>query len=104
MPYNQKAAMWAGLIFGALFLAYGIYMLMFLEHAKKCDPKLSKHDQTFRQVAVVITWIEVVISALSVLGLLIGILSGAGSGISVAEELSYTPMSSMSSMSSMSGL
>jgi hypothetical protein len=99
---NEKVTLWTGLIFGGLALAYGIYMLMYLQDAKKCDAKLSKRDRQFRQAAVVITWIEVVMTGLSCLGLLIAILAGASSPVSLGQEIAYTPMSPVSDAVDMS--
>lgn len=99
---QQKIVMWSGLIFSGLVLAYSIYMLMFLEDTgKKCANKLSKRDRQFRKAAVIITWIDVILAGLYCVGLIIGLLSGAGKGISLGMDFSYTPASSTDNVASM---
>jgi len=72
---NTKAGLWFGLIFGGLSLTYSIFMLLYLQNAKKCDPKLSDRDRRFRQAAVVITWIAAILGGLNLIGILVALLS-----------------------------
>lgn len=102
---NDKVALWTGLIYGSLALVYGIFMLMYLNDAKKCDPKLSKRDREFRKVAVVVTWIEIILSGLSVLACLIALLAGLRKPASLGEQISLSPIGSgMSEMGDMAGM
>ncbi len=64
------------LIWGVALLVYGIYMIMYLGNAKKCDKYMKKKDKTFRKAALVITWVQVVIMGLSMLWLFAILVSG----------------------------
>jgi hypothetical protein len=57
-----------------LGLVYGIFMLIYLKDAKKCDKYLSKRDQTFRKVAYYVTWVDVVLTGLAIIFVLFGLL------------------------------
>jgi hypothetical protein len=61
----------------ALTITYGIFMIIYLSNAQKCDKYMDHKDQSFRKAALVITWIGVIISGLILLGLLVMLLSGA---------------------------
>lgn len=63
------ASMLAQLLLEGLSLTYSLLMLKFLTDAQKCDVILPE-QKTFRKVAVVITWISVVFSVISMLGTL----------------------------------
>jgi hypothetical protein len=63
-------------IVSGVSLAYSIFMLLFLNNAEKCDKHLSKRDTQFRKTAVIVTWVSIVVTSLSVLGLLVALLSG----------------------------
>jgi len=63
-----------------LTLTYGIFMIIYLSNAKKCDKYMEQRDQRFRKAALVITWIGVVLSGLILFGLLVMLLSGMKMG------------------------
>lgn len=65
------------IVFG-LVLTYGIFMLLYLTDAKKCDQYMSSRDANFRKVALVLTWIDVVVVGLSLVGIFIALVSGKG--------------------------
>ncbi len=73
---NGKANLLISLISTALALVYGIFMLLYLTDAKKCDQYLKTRDKNFREVALVITWIEVILMGLSTLGIFVALVSG----------------------------
>jgi len=66
---------WWSLIGAGLSLAYGIFLLIYLHNASKYTKQMTKQDQNFRKAALVITWIQVILSGLASLGALVGILS-----------------------------
>jgi hypothetical protein len=66
-------------IFVGLVLTYGIFMLLYLTDAKKCDKYMSSRDTNFRKVALVLTWIDVVVVGLGLLGIFIALVSGQSS-------------------------
>lgn len=57
-------------------LVYGIFMIIYLNDASTCDKYLTKRDSTFRKVALVVSWIDVVLTGLVLLGLLAVMISG----------------------------
>ena len=59
-----------------LVLTYGIFMLIYLNDAQKCDDVLTERDKNFRKAAVVITWIEVILTGLVTLALLLMLIAG----------------------------
>lgn len=63
-------------IVGGLVLTYGIFMLLYLTDAKKCDKYMSSRDANFRKVALVLTWIDVVVIGIGLLGIFIALLGG----------------------------
>lgn len=63
------------LVTSAISLIYGIFMIKYLNSAAKCDKQLSEGDRTFRKVALVVSWISVVLAGLSLLGCIILMLS-----------------------------
>lgn len=65
------------IVFG-LVLTYGIFMLLYLTDAKKCDKYMSSRDTNFRKVALVLTWIDVVVVGLGLLGIFIALVAGQG--------------------------
>ena len=73
---NQKAAMLWALFWAALSLVYGIFLLIYLNDTGKYKNQMSTRDKRFRQAAIIITWIEIVLTGLGCIGLLIGILAG----------------------------
>jgi hypothetical protein len=48
---------------------------MYLTHAKKCDAYLSSRDKSFRKVALIISWIDVVTTGIGLLCLFIYMLT-----------------------------
>ncbi len=61
-------------MYGLLF-TYALFMMIYLNNAKKCDSVLSEQNNRFRKVAYVITWIFLVIYGLWVLVGFIGTLA-----------------------------
>jgi hypothetical protein len=59
-----------------LTLTYGIFMIIYLSNAKKCDQYMNNRDQDFRKAALIITWVGVVLTGLILIGVLIMLLSG----------------------------
>jgi ABC-type antimicrobial peptide transport system permease subunit len=59
------------LIVSCLSFVYGIFMIMYLTDAKRCDKYMNDRDKNFRKVALVISWIDVVLTGLSILGVII---------------------------------
>lgn len=59
-----------------LIFTYCIFMLLYLTDAKKCDKYMSSRDANFRKVALVLTWISVVIIGIGLLGTFIAMVSG----------------------------
>lgn len=90
------------LIVNVLVLTYNIYMLTFLNNTEKYDKVMKKQDRNFRKAAVVITWIMVILTGLSVLALAIGILAGMNRPVNVLQEMGTVPMMPLSSGSSLS--
>lgn len=68
---NERRNSLLALIGSAIALTYSIFMMFFLNHSKKCDNALTKRDRNFRKVAVIITWIAIIIYGLGALGALI---------------------------------
>lgn len=54
----------------SLTLVYYVFLVMYLTNAKKTDIYMSQQDQTFRQVAVVITWICIALISLGLVGVI----------------------------------
>ena len=73
---NAKAHIVWSLIGSLVALVYAVYMLIYLNNTAKCDKYLTKQDQTFRKVAVVVTWITIVLSGLSALGAFVALIAG----------------------------
>ena len=77
------------LIFSALLLAYGIFLLRYLNDAKRCDRQMNVHNRNFRKAAVVITWVHVVLAGLGVLTSLLSLLTGRNvTGATLLNEMS----------------
>jgi hypothetical protein len=57
-------------------------MSIYLTDAKKCDDKLTKRDANFRKVALVITYIDLALCSLVMLGLIYSMFVITGSAIS----------------------
>ncbi len=62
------------LIFNSAYLTYLIFMLLFLNKTKDNCNNMPNSDKKFRNVAVVITWIYIILIGLGVLGLLLTLL------------------------------
>jgi hypothetical protein len=62
------------LIFNSAYLTYLIFMLLFLNKTKDNCNNMPHSDKKFRDVAVVITWIYIILIGLGVLGLLLALL------------------------------
>ena len=89
---NQKSAQLWGLVWAVLMLIYGILLVSYLHNSSKYVSKMSKRDQNFRQIALVVSWIQIAMSALASIGLIIALLSGDSS---VYSPLSSLPPSAM---------
>lgn len=72
-------------IYTALILVYQVFMIRYLTNTKNCD-RLSQQDATFRQVALVITYIGAALTGLTLLGTIILIIAQI-SGSATANEL-----------------
>jgi hypothetical protein len=77
---NQKAATAWGIVWAALSLVYGIFLLMYLNDNKKYASQMSKRDQNFRKAAVIITWVEIIATGAALIGLFISLFWGGGGG------------------------
>lgn len=90
---NAKAQLLVFLVAGILGFVYALFMVMYLNNTKKCEKVLSKHDKTFRKIALVVTWINLVLMGLYVVFTVIALLSGDKM---LAMNLGTMPSSSMS--------
>lgn len=80
---NTKASQLWSLVWVLVMLAYGVYLLMYLQNSKKYMSQMSQKDQDFRKIALVVTIIQIVSSGLIALGLVIALLAG--------DNTSYAP-------------
>ena len=69
-----------GLLFATISMVYLSYMLTYLKDARKCDKYMSDQDQQFRNAAVVITWLALVVTGFSWLGMVSILLFGDNMG------------------------
>jgi hypothetical protein len=90
---SEKAMLLTYVIFGVLTLVYGIFMLMYLNRAEKCDKFMKDQDRTFRKIAVVVTWVAVILQGLGVLGGLISLMSGSPSPMTAQDVFRQVPVS-----------
>lgn len=60
MNYNNAIKF----VMHALLLVYLVFLVMYLNDAKKTDMYMSKQNQNVRQVALVVTWIMLILSGL----------------------------------------
>jgi len=72
---NERRNALIALIGSGIALTYAVFMLLFLRHSKKCDAALSKRDRNFRKVALVVSWIAVIVYGMAVLGALINFIA-----------------------------
>ena len=49
----------------ALALVYFVFLVMYLQHAEKNDIYMSQRDQNVRKVAVIWTWVSIVVVSMS---------------------------------------
>jgi hypothetical protein len=55
-------------------LVYGIFMIIYLTNAKKCDASMEKRDVDFRKTALILSWISVMLySLVLILGIVFGL-------------------------------
>ena len=72
---NAKSNYLWGLVGAVVALMYTVYMFLYLNHARKCDQYLSHRDAEFRRVAWWVTLVSMILSGLSVLGMVIALVS-----------------------------
>lgn len=81
MKIGTPSQWWSIIILG-LSLTYGIFLLTYLNATKKYALDMSKKDQDIRKAAVIITWIEIILTSLAIVGFAINILTGTQSNYS----------------------
>ena len=89
MAYSTKSIQLWSLVWALVMLAYGVYLMMYLQNSKKYASQMSMRDQDFRKIALVVTGIQIVMSGLIALGLIIALLAG--------DSTSYIPVSPLPS-------
>ena len=69
-----------GLVASLLVFVYTLYMMYYLTNAEKCDKYMKKQDQDFRKASLIITWISLVLSGISLLASFIMFVKGTWQG------------------------
>lgn len=82
---HKSAQLWSLVVYG-LSLAYSIFLLVYLEDNKKFVPQMSDRDRRFRTAALVITWINIILMALAMVGIVIELISGEKSNYSIVSS------------------
>lgn len=75
MKYNQRRQSLITLIGALIALAYGVFMLKFLNDSKKCDKMFNNRDKNFRKVAIVITWLSIILNGLLIIGSFVDVIA-----------------------------
>lgn len=95
---NAKAQLMIFLLVTLLGFVYAFFMIMYLNNTKKCEKGMSNRDKTFRKIALVITWINIVLLGLYIIVTVIALVSGDRS---LEMDLGVYPTMSSSSMSTL---
>lgn len=84
---------WWYLITLSLNFVYVLFLIFYLNDTKKYQSKMNKRDRDFRKVAVVVSWIDLVLTGLSVVAIVIMILTGTkGYGVSSSPGIEMSNM------------
>lgn len=86
---------WWSLVIMGLTFTYGIFLLFYLNNTKKFVSHMTDRDKNFRKVAVIVTWIEVILTGLGILALIFNIVSG----MKYTGDYPSSPLSDMAKMS-----
>lgn len=85
---NHKSAQLWSLVAYGLSLAYSVFLLIYLDDNKKFVPQMSERDRKFRTAAIVITWINLILMAIAMIGIVIELMSGEKMGSSMVSSAS----------------